>query len=171
MRVPAPTARACRGIIRHDRTTQNSSHERAALCQRLGPPGIHSRGRADRHLGAIPEAAGARVLLRVRRRHPRHPHHAQGSSRGHHPRGPDRQGERRTPARSGRDAHRIRQFRLDPFGRDEDLVRCHVPHVARGPAHRPPHHQPSLRRHGEDVSSRPLCQGNLPRLRDGRPVR
>ncbi len=56
-----------------------------ALPYANGPtaPRAHDRGRADRHLGALPAPARPRLPVRLRRRHPRHADHDPGAAAGH----------------------------------------------------------------------------------------
>ncbi len=110
------------------------------------------------------------MLLRVRRRHARHPHHAQSTVRGNHARGVDRPGQHRAPAGLGGDVDQLRQFRLDAFARESRDVRSHVPLAARRQHHRPPHGASGLRRHGQHVSAGSLRQRHLPQLRHGGPI-
>jgi hypothetical protein len=159
-------SRDCYKTNQHGRDkTQDPHHQRPALRQWPDPPrppgGVHP----DRHLEPLPEDARPRLHLRLRRRCPRHPHHAACAGRGDRARGADRPRRPRTPGRLCRLCHRLRQLSQHPQPRESGAGPPHLQATARERPHRHPHHHPGLRPREGDVPPRPLHQGHLPQVR------
>ena len=114
---------------------------------------------------------GQRVLVRLRRRHPRHADHAARREGRHHAGGTDRPRPWRTFARLRRLPRRLRQLLLDAFGRNPRLRRRHLPQAARRRPDRDARHRAVLRPGQADVPARPLHQGRMPEVRRQGPVR
>ena len=134
----------------------------------LRPP---VRAHPDRHLGALSAHDGQRVLLRLRRRRPRHGNHARGGTVGHHRGGHDRVAA--PGARRGLPAlpRRPRQLLLDALAgeRTPDPDDLRTPRPGRPDVHR--RCRAALRPGAQAVPGRPVRQGHLSTLRGRRPVR
>ena len=74
-------------------------HQRVALRQRADPHRPPGRIHSDRHLGAVSEAAGEAVRLRLRGRHARHGDHDPRPARGRRRGGADRADAKGPPRR------------------------------------------------------------------------
>ncbi len=111
------------------------------------------------------------MLVRLRRRHPRHAGHAARGQGRHHAGGTHRAGVQRAHARLRRLPRRLRQLPFDALGRDALLRQRHLRQAEGGRPDRGARHRAVLRPGQADVPARPLHQGRMPEVRRQGPVR
>src|SRR5690625_712145 len=164
--IPQPAASGppdyARSSIRS--TAPHPGDQRPALCQWPPPSGPSAGDHPDRHLGALSANAGERVHLCLRRRCPRHRHHADRGTAGADPRTADRRGQGRSRAGLCRLPHQARQLLHPPLRGMPPLLRADLSATAGQRPHCRAHRHPALRPRAGAVPGRSLRQGDLPPL-------